>query len=46
MLAPVVGEDRLVGIVSVHYAPGPRTWASGDVSALEEAVEHVLRALD
>jgi maleate isomerase len=46
MLAPVVSEDRLVGIVSVHYSDGPRTWAEEDVSALEEAVEQVEQALD
>ena len=45
MLAPVVSDDRLVGIVSVHYSDGPRTWTEEDVSALEEAVEQVERAL-
>jgi len=41
MLAPVVRDDRLVGIVSVHYSPGPRTWTDDDVAALEEAVQQV-----
>lgn len=42
MLAPVVRDDRLIGIVSVHYAPGPRTWTDGEVAALKRAVEEVL----
>ena len=46
MLAPVVSQDRLVGIVSVHYSDGPRSWADEDVAALEEAVAQVERALD
>jgi maleate isomerase len=45
MLAPVVRNDALVGIVSVHYSPGPRTWTEGDVAALEEAVEQALAEL-
>ena len=45
MLAPVVRNDALVGIVSVHYSPGPRTWTDDDVAALEEAVEQVLDEL-
>jgi maleate isomerase len=45
MLAPIVRAERLVGIVSVHYAPGPREWTAGDVAALERAVEQVLNAL-
>ncbi len=45
MLAPVVRDDRLVGIVSVHYSPGPRTWTGEDVSALEETVQDVLAEL-
>jgi len=41
MLAPVVRDDALAGIVSVHYAPGPREWTDDDVAALEEAVTQV-----
>jgi len=46
MLAPIVREDRLAGVVSVHYAPGPRNWSSEDVAVLQEAVERVQRELD
>jgi maleate isomerase len=46
MLAPIVREDRLAGVVSVHYAPGPRDWSSEDVAVLQEAVERVQRELD
>ena len=46
MLAPIVREDRLVGVISVHYAPGPRDWSSENVAVLQEAVERVQRALD
>ena len=46
MLAPVVREDRLAGVVSVHYAAGPRDWSSEDVAVLQEAAERVRRGLD
>jgi GAF domain-containing protein len=37
MLAPIIRDDRLVGIVSVHYAPSARRWSPGDVAALNDA---------
>lgn len=37
MLAPLVRDDRLAGIVSVHYAPATRRWSASDVTALEDA---------
>jgi maleate isomerase len=46
MLAPVVRDDRLAGVISVHYAPGPRVWSPEDVAVLQEAVERVQRELD
>ena len=46
MLAPVVVGDRLVGIVSIHYAPGPRSWSSEEIAALERAAERVEAELD
>ena len=46
MLAPIVREGRLAGIVSVHHARGPRDWSSEDVAVLQEAVERVQRELD
>ena len=45
MLAPVVRDDSLVGIVSVHYSQGSRAWTYDDVAALEAAVEQVLAEL-
>ncbi len=46
MLAPIVRDDRLIGVISVHYVPGPRDWSSEDVAALQEAAERVQRELD
>jgi GAF domain-containing protein len=46
MLAPIVREDRLVGVISVHYVPGPRDWSAEDVAALRETAERVQRELD
>jgi maleate isomerase len=46
MLAPIVREDRLAGVISVHYIPGPRDWRAQDVAALKEAAERVQRELD
>jgi GAF domain-containing protein len=45
MLAPIVRGERLLGILSVHYAPGPREWTADDVAVLERAVEQVLAEL-
>jgi GAF domain-containing protein len=46
MLAPVVRDDRLAGIVSVHYAPATRRWSATDIAALEDAVARVQQLLD
>ena len=46
MLAPIVRDDRLIGVISVHYVPGPRDWRAEDVAALQEATERVQRELD
>jgi len=46
MLAPIVRDDRLIGVISVHYVPGPRDWSSEDVAALREAAERVQREVD
>lgn len=37
MLAPVVRHGELVGVVSVHYAPGPRAWTAEERAVLERA---------
>ena len=46
MLAPIVPEGRLAGVISVHYVPGPRQWSAEDIAALREAAERVQRELD
>jgi GAF domain-containing protein len=46
MLAPIVRDDRLIGVISVHYVPGPRDWSAEDVATLREAAERVQRELD
>jgi maleate isomerase len=46
MLAPVVRDGRLAGIVSVHYAPAVRKWSATDITALEDAVTSVHALLD
>jgi len=46
MLAPLLHEDRLVGVISVHYVPGPRDWSADDISALQETSERIQRDLD
>ena len=46
MVAPLVRDDGLVGVISVHYVPGPRSWSTEDLAALQEATERVQRELD
>jgi maleate isomerase len=46
MLAPIVREGRLAGVISVHYVPGPRQWSAENIAALREAAERVQRVLD
>jgi GAF domain-containing protein len=46
MVAPILRDDELVGMVSVHYAPGVRDWTSEEIAALEQAVEQVQAQLD
>ena len=41
MLAPLVRNGSLFGIVSVHYNVGPREWTAAEVAVLEGAVERV-----
>ena len=45
MLAPIVRGGQLVGIVSVHHAPGPREWEPDDIAALERARDEILAGL-
>ena len=46
MLAPIVRDDRLAGIVSVHHAPATRRWSASDITALEDAVSEIQKLLD
>jgi hypothetical protein len=39
-----VEDGRIVGIVSVHYAPGPREWTALDIGALDEASRRIMQA--
>jgi maleate isomerase len=45
MLAPVQRDGELVGLVSVHYAPGSRRWTDDEIGAVEEIVGRVEREL-
>jgi maleate isomerase len=44
MLAPLIDAGRIVGIVSVHYAPGPRQWTALEIAALDEASRSIMQA--
>src|SRR5262249_39774943 len=46
MLAPIERDGRLVGWISVHYAPSPRRWSPDDVAALEQAQRRVHAELE
>ena len=46
MLAPLVRDDRLIGIISVHYAPSTREWSEEEVAALDDAARRVSSELD
>jgi maleate isomerase len=45
MLAPIVKDGNLAGIISVHHAGTPREWSTAEIGALESAVERVLADL-
>jgi GAF domain-containing protein len=45
IVAPIVRDRRLKGIVSVHYAPGPREWTPDDVEAVERARDEIQAVL-
>lgn len=45
MLAPVVENGHLIGIISVHYTPEPRHWSEKDIVALQDAAERIEREL-
>ena len=37
MLAPLIRDDELVGVISVHYVPGPRECVGDRAQAPHEA---------
>jgi maleate isomerase len=41
MLAPVIGNGQLIGIVSVHHNPGPRDWTDAEVEMLRAATQRI-----
>lgn len=41
MLAPIVVDNALAGIVSVHHLSTPRAWTEEEIAALEDAAERV-----
>jgi len=45
ILAPLMDGGRIVGIVSVHYAPGPREWTELEIEALTRASARILGEL-
>lgn len=45
ILAPLMDGGRIVGIVSVHHAPGPREWTEGEIEALRRASARILGEL-
>lgn len=46
MLAPLIRDGQLIGIISVHYAPGPREWTEDDVAVLERTAKAAQAELD
>ena len=45
MLAPIVRDGRLVGIISVHHAATPRDWSEDEVEAIRAAAARVADTL-
>ena len=45
MLAPVEEGSALIGWVSVHYLPSPRTWTPEDIAAITAAAGRIQRTL-
>lgn len=41
MLAPLLRDGELIGVIALHHRGGPREWSPDDVAALEHAVERV-----
>lgn len=46
MLGPLVSEDDMIGVISVHYNLGPRKWSAEDADALQDAIRRAQRELE
>ena len=46
MLRAVFKGNDLIGVVSVHYTAGPRSWDDADLRAIEKACDEVLAAVE
>lgn len=45
MLCPVVNNEEMIGVISVHYNDGIREWSKEDIEALKDANVKVIQAL-
>jgi maleate isomerase len=45
MLAPIIEETLMIGVLSVHYNLGSRHWSEQDIAALQAAAERVEQVL-
>jgi maleate isomerase len=45
MLAPLVRDGKMIGILSVHYASAQREWSESDVAALDAAADVITQTL-
>jgi GAF domain-containing protein len=45
MLGPLVRDDQLIGLISVHYTPSSREWSEKDVEALQDAIQRTQQEL-
>ena len=46
MLRGIFSGDELIGVVSVHYTPGPRSWDDAELGMIERACDEVLATVE
>lgn len=46
MVRGVFRDEKLIGVVSVHYTKGPRQWSDGELAMIESACDEVLALVD
>ena len=46
MLAPVIHDQQLIGIISVHDVRGPRKWSDADADHLHDAQQQISAGID